>query len=348
MNLIKKSPVAVWLAIGVVMLMIQILLGGITRLTGSGLSITEWQPLLGALPPLSTQGWEQSFQKYQQIAQFKQVNSHFSLSDYQHIFFWEWLHRNWARLMGLVFIVPFLYFIIQKKIKKDMIRPLMVLFILGGFQGLIGWVMVQSGLNDTDVRVSHIRLAIHFISALFLLCYLLWFSLKLSVPDSRRIVAPQSTRLQVFLLVLLLIQLVYGAFMAGSHAALHAATWPDMNGSFVPAGLLTSDNLIYRLFYDPLVIQFVHRNLAYVIALLVVVWYFQTGKVQRNSLLHRYRSLPLLLVLLQITLGIFALINSPFKSSIYFSLLHQLTGMLLWMTLVTAYFLSVKSVRSIH
>lgn len=162
-----------WLATGVAMLMVQVLLGGVTRLTGSGLSITEWQPLLGALPPMNEQAWIRSFEKYQHIAQFKKLNSHFTLADYQAIFFLEWLHREWARLVGLLFIVPFSFFLIKKKITGKSIGPLIILFLLGALQGEIGWIMVQSGLNDTEVSVSHIRLAIHFICALFLLSYLL-------------------------------------------------------------------------------------------------------------------------------------------------------------------------------
>src|SRR5690606_25315793 len=126
---------------------IQVLLGGITRLTGSGLSITEWKPILGTIPPLNEQAWQEAFLKYQQIAQYKLLNSHFSLSDFKAIYFWEWFHRNWARFMGLVFIIPFVYFIFTKKIDKKMIKPMIILFLLGALQGLIGWIMVKSGLN---------------------------------------------------------------------------------------------------------------------------------------------------------------------------------------------------------
>lgn len=143
----KNNPaVTLWLSAGIVMLLIQIILGGVTRLTGSGLSITEWKPLLGALPPLNDHTWQQSFGKYQQIAQFKKVNSDFNLSDYKSIFFWEWLHREWARLMGLVFVIPFIAFIIQKKIDRKMIGPLAILFLLGGLQGAIGWIWYKAAL----------------------------------------------------------------------------------------------------------------------------------------------------------------------------------------------------------
>lgn len=336
----RNNPaVAIWLSIGVGMLMIQILLGGITRLTGSGLSITEWKPLLGALPPLSEHAWEQSFAKYQQIAQFKKINYDFTLSNYKAIFFWEWFHREWARLMGVVFIIPFAVFIIQKKIDRKMIKPLIVLFLLGGLQGAIGWVMVQSGLNDTDTAVSHIRLAIHFMCALFLLVYLLWFTLKISVPANQIQHTPSLKRLNGTLLVLLFFQLIYGAFMAGSHAALHAPTWPDMNGAYVPAGMFADGTVLHNLCYNPLTIQFIHRTLAYLIGITVVLWFFKAGKVRNGSLLYQFRWVPLFLIVAQITLGVLALINSMLKTAIYFSVIHQFTGMLLLTSLVITFFL---------
>ena len=338
----NNKAVIKWLSIGIGMLMIQILLGGITRLTGSGLSITEWKPLIGALPPLTEIEWQKSFEKYRQIAQFKQVNSQFTLADYKSIFFWEWLHREWARLLGLVFIIPFVFFIIKKRIDREMIKPMIILFLLGGLQGAIGWIMVKSGLNDTNIAVDHIRLAIHFICALFLLVYLVWFTLKMSIPANQILVAPKLKRVNILLMVLLFFQLIYGAFMAGTHAALRAPTWPDINGVYIPTGIITTGNLWYNMYYDPLTIQFIHRMLAYLIGILVIVWFFNCRKTPLYSWLFRFRWVPLLLVILQITLGILALLNSMFKTAIYYSVIHQFTGMLLLMTIIITLFLSKK------
>ncbi|MCO5947962.1 COX15/CtaA family protein [Mucilaginibacter flavidus] len=332
--------VSIWLAVGVVILMVQVLLGGITRLTGSGLSITEWQPLLGALPPMNDQAWMKSFEKYQQIAQFKKLNSHFALADYQAIFFWEWLHREWARFMGLVFIVPFIFFLIKKKISDKMKGPLIILFLLGGLQGGIGWLMVQSGLNDTDVAVSHIRLAIHFVCALFLLSYLLWFALNVGMAARKSVGFNRPNRLLQLLLGLVFCQLTYGAFMAGTHAALQAPTWPDINGSIIPPGLFTSRSIIYDLLYNPMMIQFIHRGLAYIVAILIIIFFYQSGKLSLRMPLRQFRWVPFLLVIAQVILGILALINSIFRSGIYLSVLHQFVGMLLLMSLVTANFLA--------
>ena len=175
----KSNAVAIWLLVGVGMIIIQVLLGGITRLTGSGLSITEWKPILGAVPPMNEAAWLKAFEQYKQIGQYKQLNFEFTLSDFKFIYFWEWFHREWARLIGVVFFIPFVWFIIKKKIEKWMINPMVILFLLGILQALLGWIMVASGLNDENLYVDHIRLAIHFIAALGLLCYTLWFALML-------------------------------------------------------------------------------------------------------------------------------------------------------------------------
>lgn len=334
----NNRMVIVWLGIGVGMLMVQILLGGITRLTGSGLSITEWDPLMGALPPLNTHAWQQSFAHYQQIAQFKKLNSQFTLADYQSIFFWEWLHREWARLMGLVFLVPFVMFVLQKRISRAMVKPLAVLFILGGLQGAIGWIMVQTGLNDTDTAVNPVALAVHFICALCLLSWLVWMLLQLAVPAHQVVYLPVLHKLNIGLLALLFLQLVYGALMAGSHAALSAPTWPDINGAFIPEHLFIGGSKARQLYSNPLVIQVVHRSLAYLLGLGTLLWFYLAGKTVSRGWLNKFSRVPLLLVFMQITLGVLAVVNSPFVGAIGFSVAHQFTGMLLLLSLlVTGY-----------
>ena len=336
----QHRPVAIWLFIGVGMIIIQVLLGGITRLTGSGLSITEWKPILGALPPMNEQAWQAAFDHYKEIAQYKYVNSHFSLSDFKAIYFWEWLHRDWARLMGVVFALPFVYFVATKKIDRSMIKPMVILFILGALQGAIGWIMVQSGLNEENLYVSHIRLAVHFIAALLLLCYVLWFALRISTPPNSIVYAPSLRKLNIWLLVLLTVQLVYGAFMAGLHAALAASTWPDINGMWWPLGMGSQESFLTDITHNQITIQFIHRGLAYLIAILVAVWWWKAAQTPVYSRLHRIRYLPLLLVLLQVLLGVLTVMGSQIKIPIMLAILHQFTGMLLLLALVWALFLS--------
>ncbi len=336
----NNRAVAIWLYIGVGMIMVQVLIGGLTRLTGSGLSITEWQPILGAFPPMNEQAWQAAFDKYKEIAQFKHLNSHFSLSDFKMIYFWEWFHRDWARLMGLVFIFPFIYFLIKKKIRRDMVKPMIILFILGGLQGAIGWIMVQSGLNDENLYVSHIRLAVHFISALALLAYTLWFAMKVSIPSGQFLHVPYLKKLNIWLLGLITLQLIYGAFMAGLHAAFAAVTWPDMNGQWIPDGMLRLGGFWDDITHNLITVHFIHRGLAYLICIPVIIWTFKTKDLPVNSLLHKIRYVPLFLLFVQIFLGILTVINTSGQIPIFYAILHQFVGMLFLLSFVGTLFLS--------
>ena len=337
----KNRPVTIWLYIGAAMIIVQVLLGGITRLTGSGLSITEWQPILGAFPPTNEKAWQEAFDQYKEIGQYKHINTHFTLADFKSIYFWEWLHRDWARLMGLVFLFPFIYFVVKKKINRSMIKPMVILFLLGALQGLIGWIMVKSGLNEESTYVSHIRLAIHFIAALTLLCYVVWFAMKISVPEKRLLFAPELKRLNIILLVLITLQLIYGAFMAGAHAALAGMTWPSINGVYIPRSLLTEGSFLADITHNLLTIQFIHRNLAYLLAILVLLWWFKASKLPAGSVLFKIRYLPLILILVQIALGVLALLNSLNKDElIIYGLLHQFGGMLILLLFTITLFFS--------
>jgi heme a synthase len=331
----SSKPVAIWVLIGVFMLIIQVLLGGITRLTGSGLSITEWKPIMGALPPLNEADWNLAFEKYKQIAQYKYVNAYFTLSDFKFIFFWEWFHRLWARLIGVVFVIPFIIFLVRKQIGRKMVRPLLVLFLLGALQGLVGWIMVKSGLNDSELLyVSHYRLAIHFILALGLICYALWVGLQLLVPPHLLTVDKPLRRFLLWLIVLLVIQLIYGAFMAGLKVAAAAPTWPDMNGSWLPYSVRVYGSRefpgISYLFDHPIVIHFVHRNLAYIITALVFVWTWKAVRVHGTRIFQKTRGVPMILVLFQVVLGIAAVLTATNPDNfLWIGVAHQFIAMLL-------------------
>ena len=336
----KKSsrPVAAWLLIGIVMLIIQVLLGGITRLTGSGLSITEWKPILGALPPMNDQQWNDAFDKYKQIAQYKYLNSSFTLSDFKSIFFWEWVHRLWARLIGVAFLIPFIIFLIQKRFKREMVKPMIILFLLGGLQGLVGWIMVMSGLNEENLYVSHYRLAIHFILALGLICYTLWFALELLIPQHEFVTNPFLRKFTLWTIALLTLQLIYGAFMAGLKAATYAPNWPDINGNFLPRGGSPSSGIL-KLFDNPIVVHFIHRNLAYLITVLIFIWFVQSKKIS-GSLFRKTTWLPLALVVLQLVLGIFTVINSSDPKALrWLGVTHQFIAMCLLLSLVFEFYL---------
>lgn len=341
----SSKPVAIWLLIGVAMIMIQVLLGGITRLTGSGLSITEWKPIMGTLPPMNEQDWNMAFEKYKQIAQYKFINQHFTLGDFKQIYFWEWFHRLWARLIAVAFAIPFIIFIIQKRFKKEMIRPMLILFLMGLLQGLVGWIMVQSGLEDSELLyVSHYKLAIHFILALGVLCYALWFALELLVPKERLTINKPMRKFTGWLIALLTLQLIYGAFMAGLKAAPAAATWPSINGSWLPGNIHSFGSRNYNglsfLTDHPLVIHFIHRSLAYVIALLILIWWWKANRQPGAKLFQKTRAVPLLLILLQLVLGIFTVLHAAKPDSfLWLAVAHQFVAMLLLLSLVWMFFI---------
>lgn len=328
------------------MIIVEFIMGGVTRLTGSGLSITEWKPIMGALPPLNETEWNEAFNGYKQIAQYKYVNSHFTLPDFKFIFFWEWAHRLWARMLGVVFAIGFIYFLVRQYFDKAMIRPFIILFILGGLQGYVGWKMVQSGLNDTELYVKHTWLATHFLSAITLMCYTLWFALKLLIPARKRAHAPAVVRPLIAIIVIIYIQLAYGAFMAGMHASKSAPTWPTINGDWVPAGLLE-----HSFISHPINVQFMHRYLAYLLLIIIIIWYVRVKKAAGSypdSLIGKARHWPAALVLVQVTLGIITVLCAPlivfarFGTYEVLAELHQLVGMFLLMSLVANLYIAAK------
>lgn len=351
LNLPQRSskPVAIWILIGVGMLIIQILLGGVTRLTGSGLSITEWNVITGTLPPLNEQQWIAAFDKYKQTEQFRLLNSDFTLDNFKFIFFWEWFHRFWARLISVVFAIPFIIFLIQKRFKPEMVKPLLILFLLGALQGAVGWIMVASGLTGDAIYVRPTKLMLHFVLAMGLVCYAFWFALQLLVPGKERVVNGSLKKFVWSIIVVLIIQLAYGALMAGHKAATVAPTWPDINGEFVPPQMFPSPDGILNLIENKITIHFIHRSLAYFLFILVLIFTWRASKTKAGNLLRRTRWLPCALVIVQITLGIVSVLTSviivPNHWGIFewMAQLHQLIAMFLLLSLIwMAYLIKSK------
>lgn len=353
-SLSSSRPVAIWVYTGVVMLLIQVVLGGITRLTGSGLSITEWNVVTGTLPPLNDAQWQEAFDKYRHTPQFLILNSGFSLHNFKCIFFWEWFHRLWARMVGVVFLVGFAWLLWKKKMKPSMIRPLVILFLLGALQGAIGWIMVASGLTGDAIYVQPTRLALHFVFALGLIVYTLWFALQLSVPDEMLLIRDhaavtatyvrQVTRLRgwtIIILVVLFFQLLYGALMAGHKAAAVASTWPTINGDWVPGVLFSRRPLLQDLVGNTITVQFMHRGIAYLLLALVVTWSVLAAKLDgAPAWFQKVRWLPVGLIGVQILLGILSLLTSPgiipnqWVTFDWLAQFHQLTGLLFLLTMI--------------
>jgi cytochrome c oxidase assembly protein subunit 15 len=342
----ESRPVAIWIMAGVGMLIIQIILGGITRLTGSGLSITEWDVITGVLPPLNQHQWLEEFHKYQQTPQYRLLNTDFNLSDFKSIFFWEWFHRLWGRLIGFVFLIPFIIFLVQRRIKADMIRPLIILFLLGALQGAVGWIMVASGLTGDAIYVKPTKLAMHFVLACILISYAFWFGLQLLVPRQSLVPNKGLKKFTWSVIVLLFIQLVFGALMAGHKAAPAAPTWPDINGSFAPAYVFNRPEGLVSIVENRVVIHFIHRSLAYLLVLFILAWTFRAFRIKTKEGFSKARLFPPILVILQLALGVSTVLTSilirPARWNIFewMAQLHQIVAILLLLSLFGAlYFL---------
>jgi cytochrome c oxidase assembly protein subunit 15 len=333
------------------MLLIQVVLGGITRLSGSGLSITEWNVVTGTLPPLSAAQWQIEFDKYRHTPQFRLINSDFTLGDFKFIFFWEWFHRFWARMVGVVFLVGFVWLVAKKKLAPAMFRPMIILFLLGALQGAIGWIMVHSGLVGDAIYVAPTRLALHFVFALGLILYAFWFALELSVDPRVRLPNPSGRLLRRWTWVIigvLFFQLLYGALMAGHKAAAVAPTWPTINGALIPDGLFSQHPLPKDLVGNTITVQFIHRLLAYVLFLLVLIWTVVAMRIPTvTTTFRRLRRLPLLVVIFQIVLGVSTVLVSPgiiarqWVAFDWLALIHQMTGLLFLVTMVGMLYLVV-------
>jgi heme a synthase len=332
----RLRPVVIWLIAGCALIACMVVIGGITRLTGSGLSITEWDPIMGALPPLDEAAWEEAFAKYQRIPEYQLVNSHMQLADFKRIFFWEWLHRNWGRLMGIAFIVPFLVFWRKGLLKGWLMKRTLWIMLGGGVVASLGWFMVLSGLVDERdangqllVSVSHYRLAIHLCAALAVFCLVLWT--VFDIRNGRRSIRHDGTppgRGSRMLLVLLTLQIIWGAFTAGLDAGHGYNTWPLMDGAFLPENATALDSSWKSFTARKDGVQFVHRNLAWLVAagFIAFAWRYRTSALVPWKLL-------IVAVLVQFTLGVITILT---QVHIAVGVLHQFGALLLLGALLKA------------
>jgi cytochrome c oxidase assembly protein subunit 15 len=296
--------VAVWLIACCALVFAMVVVGGVTRLTQSGLSIVEWQPIVGALPPLDDEAWQQTFRKYQNTPQFRQVNPHMDLAGFKGIFWWEYIHRLLGRLIGAAFLLPLAWFALRKRISRPLAWKLAGIFVLGGLQGALGWYMVQSGLVDNP-RVSQYRLAAHLGLALAIYAAMLWIALDLLLP--RLAAAPKGLRRFAFALAALVFAMALsGALVAGIRAGLAYNTFPLMSGRVVPPGMFVLDPWYLNFFSNIATVQFDHRAIAWLLAVLVPWFWLRTRGADPRARLAA--SLLLGALALQIALGISTLL----------------------------------------
>ena len=268
----NSRAIVSWLLLVATLVFMTVVVGGITRLTESGLSITEWKPITGALPPLNEAAWESEFQKYQEIPEYKEVSgpAGMTMKEFKFIYFWEWVHRLLGRVIGLAFAIPLLWFWVRKRIPAGFKPRLVLLLILGGLQGVIGWWMVASGLSErTDV--SHYRLATHLLLALVILGGLVWTALDVNLRAKQADKVARLTRFGLFAMAILFVELLLGAFTAGLNAGHVSNTWPLMYGKFFPPGIEWSMELLKTLSHHPILLHFMHRWWAWVVVVVLIV-----------------------------------------------------------------------------
>ncbi len=331
----KNNPnksIIYWLLTGCFLIFLMVVIGGITRLTNSGLSMVDWKLFMGAIPPLNEQEWLTTFANYKQYPEYQQVNFMFNLAEFKSIFFWEYLHRLIGRLIGLVFIIPFLYFLIKKKLTKKLVKQCLIILGMGAFQGFLGWWMVKSGLvNNPDV--SHFRLAIHLIAAFLTFAYIFWVALDLIYYKKERANIPFLRNGIKILFVITIFQIIYGAFVAGLNAGFIMNTWPKMGDRWI-AESVTAMKPLWINFVDGIGgVQFVHRYLAYIVVGLVIFILFKSSKYEINNIQSKSLIALLVVVFIQFLLGIFTLI---YAVPIWLGVTHQVGAFLLLGTITYA------------
>jgi cytochrome c oxidase assembly protein subunit 15 len=307
----KQTPIIFWLLIVVVMIFITLMVGGITRLTDSGLSMVDWRPLMGIFPPSGDAEWNEVFDMYKEYPEYQQLNSQMTLSEFKMIFFWEYMHRILGRLIGLIFLLPWIYFNIKKRLTREFNLKLLGLFILLGLQGLLGWYMVQSGLIGVP-HVSHYRLAAHLLLALSLLGATLWQLLNLVRGDSVR-ATPSLGRLRQLALgftALVLLQIFYGAMVAGLDAGLGYKTFPLMAGRLVPHHMFILDPALINLLDNPVTVHFLHRTFGWLLVFSAIGIWIYTRKLALDA--KQSHSINVIggMVIVQFILGIFTVLHS--------------------------------------
>ena len=326
-----NNKVIYWLLTGCILIFIMVVVGGITRLTHSGLSISNYKLISGVIPPMNDIEWQEAFDLYKQYPEYQKLNNHFNLQDFKDIYFWEWFHRVIGRFIGLVFLLPFLYFLLTKQLSKSTIKKSIILLGLGAFQGFMGWYMVKSGLVDNP-DVSHYRLAAHLTTAFVTFAYTFWVALDLIYPVNKDINKEFRDFIR-FALVVLLIQIIYGAFVAGLDAGFIHNHWPMMSeGKFMHETVFIEQQPWYKNFFEGKSgVQFAHRILAYIVVFFVIAIWQKSKKMTLTSLqLNGILSL-LIVVGIQFLLGVFTIL---YQVPVWLGVAHQVGAFILLSSMI--------------
>lgn len=348
---IARKMISAWLIAGCCMVFFQVIIGGVTRLTGSGLSITKWDIVTGAIPPLSGEKWEEEFNSYKQTPQYHQINQDMNIGEFKFIYFWEFFHRFNARLLGIVFLIGLSYFIYRKWIDRDLFIKLSMLFVLGALIATLGWIMVASGLINKPY-VSPLKLSIHLFFALTIFSYLIWLTTYVIREGKKvKIYAPKQKNIAMAVILLLFTQLFLGGILSGMKAGLAYPTWPTMNGEWIPSALSTMhvkwDGILYydaTAFWEASLIQLLHRCTAYLLVIVVIYFFFQLRNLSKDKVFNMGVTLFPFVVLMQATLGIITVLHCVGHVPVLWGVLHQAGAMLLLANTTFIYYhLSARS-----
>ena len=325
-----NKKVIYWLLTGCTLIFIMVIVGGITRLTHSGLSISNYKLISGTIPPTNALQWNEAFDLYKQYPEYQKLNYNMTIDEFKDIYFWEWIHRVLGRFIGLVFVIPFVYFLLRKQLTKSTIKKCLILLTMGGFQGFLGWFMVKSGLVDKP-DVSHYRLAMHLTTAFLTFAYTFWVALDLIFPSKKQI----NTRFRNLIrmgLIILVIQIIWGAFVAGLDAGWIHNHWPLMNdGELIHQSVTTEQEPLWRNFIEGKSgVQFIHRYLAYIVVGIIGFIWFKARKNKTTALQQKGINLLLILVGVQFVLGVLTLVLFV---PVWLGVLHQVTAFFLLATM---------------
>jgi len=321
-----KKWLRAWFISGAVLVMLILIVGGITRLTGSGLSMTDWKPILGAIPPLNEAQWNDAFEQYKQFPEYQQINKGMDLSEFKFIFFWEYLHRMLGRMIGIVFLLPFIYFVAKKKLNAKWMKRSIWLLILGGSQGLMGWYMVQSGLVDVPY-VNPYRLTAHLLLAFTIFGFCVWYAADLT--KFKRELEPRKSELSKWLKIffgILIVQIAWGALVAGLDAGHVYNTFPKMYQYWIPPEVIALEPWYQNFTENSSMVQFIHRALATLLGLMAIGYWIRLFTVQSSKSAKLWGGAIFALVLVQYVLGVFTLITHV---QITLGVLHQFVALLL-------------------
>jgi cytochrome c oxidase assembly protein subunit 15 len=325
-----NKKVIYWLLTGCTLIFIMVIVGGITRLTHSGLSISNYKLISGTIPPTNALQWNEAFDLYKQYPEYQKLNYNMTIDEFKDIYFWEWIHRVIGRFIGLVFVIPFVYFLVRKQLTKSTIKKCLILLAMGGFQGFLGWFMVKSGLVDKP-DVSHYRLAMHLTTAFLTFAYTFWVALDLIFPLKKQVNTSFRNLIRVGL-VILVVQIIWGAFVAGLDAGWIHNHWPLMNdGELIHQSVTTEQEPLWRNFIEGKSgVQFVHRYLAYIVVGIIGFIWFKARKNKTTMLQQKGINLLLILVGVQFVLGVLTLVLFV---PVWLGVLHQVTAFFLLATM---------------